>query len=142
MAATADKREGREKKYITARLPWTSEQVSPAVTQRAGAHSPLMIKHTLNHQRLGREIHCLIIHEEIVRTIPQYNGLPERGHQVRCVCVCLYDKPLVIAFPPNEAEFSCPFVCVCVCVSASLALLGPSPPKACEECFQPSTWKR
>lgn len=51
-------------------------------------------------------MHCLIIHEEIVHTIPQYNGLPERGHQVQCAgkhvcaCLCLYDKPLVIAFSP------------------------------------------
>lgn len=80
-----------------------------------------------------------------------------RFSMLGCVCVracvfCLYDKPLVIAFPPNEAEFSCPLsvclcargracmhVCVCPCV---LGFVRPKPPKACEECFQPSTWKR
>lgn len=83
------------------------------VAAESAEHSPDDQTHP-HHQRLGREIRCLIIHEEIVRTIPQYNGLPERGHQVQRVCVrvlCLYDKPLVIAFPPNEAEFSCSFMC-------------------------------
>lgn len=59
-----------------------------------------------------------------------------------CVfCVCMI-SPLWLHFPLTRLSSAVPScVCVCLCVSV-LGFVRLEPPKACEECFQPSTWKR
>lgn len=80
---------------------------------KVDAHFPDDQTHT-HHQRLGWEQHCLIIHEEIVHTIPHYNGLPES----KCVCCICMINPLWLYFPLtrlSSSVLSCVSVCPWLC---------------------------